>query len=254
MKNSIKLIAAAALVATSGFASAAIDDGYASGNGELFFRAYDSIGQQSYIFDTGVTMSSFLPATAASTTFSLTNFATFLSTANVANTTWGVYAIDGLAGTGKIGVYTTGADSVATNPASSKISAINDALKSAVGLANIAAGNSNIALNNSVILSGASATLGSALNFNGFTSFPAAVLLSDNSQAFYAFTNPSSLNSTRTQFANANGVSSWNIDTTAGTLSFVTATAPVPEPSTYALAIAGLAVVGALARRKKAAK
>jgi hypothetical protein len=255
MKNSIKLIAAAALVATSGFASAAIDTG-ATGNGELFFRAYDSTTTQAYFFDTGLSFASFTPAAATNQTFSLTNFASFLSTVTASTTVWGVYGTDNAAPTG---FYTTAVSAISTNPKLSNISNINGRMVNAANLANIAAGNADTALNNNSVVTGASTAtsgfLDTGLNFtNNLAGGKAAGTLDETSLLFYGFDKGTVANSTRTQFANAAGAATWNLNTTTGTLSFVTATAPVPEPSTYALAIAGLAVVGALARRKKAAK
>lgn len=247
MKNSIKLIAAAALVATSGFASAAIDTG-ATGNGELFFYSVDTVTKNAYYFDTGLTMSSLTPTAATGAAFSLTGFSSYLASVDKSTTVWSVLAADGIA---PLNFYTTTFSPVSANPIAKNIPTIRAGITNAANDANLNAIDPSVA-NGYSLKTASTDRLGSGLNFFGF--LPAAAagnVVTDATANFYNFGIVNNAAS-RTQFDNGNGASTWNLNSTTGTLSFVTA--PVPEPSTYALAIAGLAVVGALARRKKAAK
>jgi hypothetical protein len=60
MNLKAKTLAAAAALAFAGAANAAIDDGSPSGNGELFFSAWDSVTETSYTRDLGLTLSQFV--------------------------------------------------------------------------------------------------------------------------------------------------------------------------------------------------
>jgi hypothetical protein len=251
MKNSIKLIAAAALVATSGFASAAIISN-TSGDGEFFFVAYDSLSTQTYTFDTGMLLSAVLPTNSTDRTFSLDGFSTFLSTANAATTKWAVLGTDGLAPTA---VYATGAATTSTpNPT---LGQLNNGIAKIVSIAttsgNLAAVGTHSTVDNGYgIASGANANI-AALTGTSVKLPTVFAALTTTEQSFYSYVAPGGITAgTRTAFDDGFGQTLWKLDTATNTLTFDTA--PVPEPSTYALAIAGLAVVGALARRKKAAK
>ncbi|MEY2892162.1 MAG: hypothetical protein RJA98_2070 [Pseudomonadota bacterium] len=255
MKNSIKLIAAAALVATSGFASAAINNG-STGDGELFFMAYDSTSSLTYVFDTGVLTSAFQPLTAATQSFALTGFASFMATASMNTTAWGVFGVSQAAtgGPSKPSLYATTSAVPATGPNQSSLAAANAILVDGPGAGPIAAANlvTPAATQNGFAILAGNQT-GVVEGVIGTVKFPVTGAMNE-SLSFVKLSNPTISKSTVTTFANAYGVSSWSVDTASKTLNFTAATAPVPEPSTYALAIAGLAVVGALARRKKAAK
>eukprot|EP01041_Mallomonas_annulata_P037304 gene37304-60572_t len=95
----LKLIAAAALLAATGAANAAIDNG-ATGNGELFFSAWD--GANSYTFDLNTTIDAFQTSVAAAGTGTYVNatldalFTTYLSTANLSSLVWNIVAADAL--------------------------------------------------------------------------------------------------------------------------------------------------------------
>jgi hypothetical protein len=252
MKFQLQTLAAAALLATSGLASAAIDSG-ATGNGELFVIAYDTTSQLTYSFDTGVLMSAFQPTTATSQSFSLDGFSSFLASSSASTVRWGVFAADRVNPTA---LYTTSLGAVATNPNLSRINNINSALSSFSNAHNIngthasqANGSATVAATGEAVDFGYGGYIfGSGNNFNANLSFQATGGLNDT-LSFYKFTNGTSLNSVRTQFANTHGNSSFSLNANTGTLSY-TAAAPVPEPSTYALALAGFGVLGLLARRR----
>src|SRR5688572_7431240 len=69
MKHQFKVLADAAVLALSGAANAAIDNG-STGNGELFFVAYESSTLLTYTADLGKLMSAFTPS-ATSQSFAL---------------------------------------------------------------------------------------------------------------------------------------------------------------------------------------
>ncbi|MFN0161859.1 MAG: PEPxxWA-CTERM sorting domain-containing protein, partial [Burkholderiales bacterium] len=56
---------------------------------------------------------------------------------------------------------------------------------------------------------------------------------------------------TRDQFDNVHGAAKWTFSQAAGGGDYsLTYTAPIPEPETWALMLAGMALVGGIARRR----
>jgi hypothetical protein len=137
MKFQLKALAAAALVCVGGIASAAINTGE-TGDGELFLLAYDTTSQQTYTFDTGVSMSSFVPGSAAASPFTLDGFNSFLSTSTASTIRWGVYATDRLFPTSLYTTAATGASAI--NPTLTKLNNTNGALSSFANSTNQAVG------------------------------------------------------------------------------------------------------------------
>lgn len=254
MKARFKAIALAAVLAVTGGANAAVVTGSGIDNGELFFVAYDPTNLLTYSFDLGIGFQSFAP-NSASNTFSLAGFSTFLDqvgSANLAGVRWGVFAVDGASPTG---LLTTQAGTGGSNPAASRVANITSGISSFFAIHN-AQGTHATTANGWTIhttASGASGTdlgyggrlLGGGNNFNTNTSFVVTGALS-SSLSFQRFTSPTALGSTRTTFAGVAGPSSFRVNGT--NLVF---TAPVPEPSTYALMLAGLGTLGFMARRRR---
>jgi hypothetical protein len=255
MKLKLKVLAAAALIAAGASAHAAMDSGSTTQNsGELLFVAYDPTTLLTYSFDTGLRYQDFLPTTTASATFSLDSFGSFLSqvgSGNQAGVRWGVFATDGAS---PVGLLTTQNGTGGSNPATSRINNIVGGLGSFTAVHNTL-GTHVTQANGSATYQADSATsgtdggyggrlLGSNNNFNSNLSFNATGALTDTLN-FVRFSSPTALSSTRTQFATSVGASSWSLN--GNNLVF---TAPVPEPSTYALMLAGLGALGFMARRR----
>lgn len=254
MKARIKAVALAALVAVAGGANAAVTTGSGIDNGELFFVAYDPTNLLTYSFDLGIGIQSFAP-NSASTSFALTGFSSFLSqvgSANLSGVRWGVFGVDGASPTGLV---TTQNGTGGSNPAASRISNINSAISSFFAIHNTEGTHATTANGYAIHVTAAGQggtdlayggrLLGSGNNFNTNTGFVVTGAL-NNVLSFQRFTNPTSLGSTRTTFAGVAGPSSFRVNGT--NLVF---TAPVPEPSTYALMLAGLGTLGFMARRRR---
>lgn len=255
MKARFKAIALAAVLAVTGGANAAVVTGPGIDNGELFFVAYDPTNLLTYSFDLGIGFQSFAP-NSASTSFSLAGFSTFLDqvgSANLAGVRWGVFGIDGSSPTGLL--TTQNGSSTSNQVGITRISNITGAVSSFFAIHN-AQGTHATTANGWTIhttAAGGGGTdlgyggrlVGSGNNFNTNSPFVVTGALS-NSLSFQRFTNPGTVTSTRTTFAGVAGPSSFRVNGT--NLVF---TAPVPEPSTYALMLAGLGTLGFMARRRR---
>jgi hypothetical protein len=272
MKFKIKaLVAAVALAAFAGQAAADVRPGNSntsSPNGELVFFAYTVDGSgnvASYIKDLGVTTDVFA-ATPAYANVSLTGDGNWTSFTGVATSQkfWGVF------GTQKLSASTTAANATslfttfAGNDASGVSALFNNQYGLAFSNANNAigalnAGGTNYPANTSAFFGFAPVDNGSASgNFGAYLNSDFATL-----GVFPNSVNPFSTD--RAQFydvsrglgtaaagiptvADVNSLKNWHFD--GSSLEYVAA---VPEPETYGMLLAGLMMVGAIARRRRSA-
>lgn len=282
----LQTIVAAVALAATGAANAALND-FASGNGSLAFIAYDNIttgantAVGSVFVDLGFTLNDFdhtqtgnvvglnnkivwnfntntitKNGALVNATNDFSSFASFIN-ANGADAKWGVIAGDSISVPQRI--LTTGTPT-ATQLAQENSSAtagalgvqamfVNSGVSGSVDngsyFANSAADNSyvakttNFSTNWQNKLKWQATTVGNQNNF--------VYALGDGSEVIIGADAP--LEADRTGLLNGNGT--WTLDKTANTLTWQTAVA-VPEPSTYVMALVGLAAMGVVARRRAA--
>ncbi len=278
MNFKMKALVAAVAVAVTGVANAAIAPA-STGNGELFLTVWDETGNRSYVRDLGIAMDNFgtQNVTNAVNPFAVNvdltsspilpinadaNWATFASTGNVSSFKWMINAFDAFGGSGPgqlRALYTTKANDEANialpgnlqnntntglliNSADTFISAVN-------GVDN------TVAINNSQIVTDpASAAYGKNL-FDLWGVRAASITpfaLVGESQNFMYLARSSTSNTAEAlikAYGNTGGLSSWTLAAN-GDLQFNPPVAPVPEPGEWAMLLAGLAVVGSMARRR----
>ncbi|MEC5217717.1 hypothetical protein RCH09_002679 [Actimicrobium sp. GrIS 1.19] len=262
MKLQLKLIAAAALIAVAGSASASIQQGnaLAAGGGELVFFAYDATQGKSFQQDLGMIFNNFLPTNASLPNFSASvlgaNWTSYLASVggSLAGTTWGVvgeYKGSGIQVNGQrlmttVAAGTTAAQLAAqsTNKLATAVAAAN-ANFLALNATNVA--DANVAVNASYVnaydfTANVGNNLGSGLTFSNANAIGTAAAFT-----YFARTTTGAL-AANTAYNNA---FSFNFD--GSSISAVTVSA-VPEPTTYAMMIAGLMLVGGIARRRNSAK
>lgn len=276
MSMKLKTLTAAVAIAASGMANAAIDN-FASGNSSLLFFAADKTGAPiSMSLDLSFNLNDFLPGSTLANSTIAWNFntntlsvngvqqagtynwssllETFSGTAQVAETSWGVIAGDSLSTTFSdtpIRYISTSKSSLdlADNQTLSTLSffsSVDNHLK-AVALAQGA--NDGVTASSGAAYVAHGTALGANFNWQNRStagSSAAAVGESQNVYFYEGVAFPGTNRATVTQFGNANGVASFSYS--EGILTY---TAPVPEPETYALMLAGLGLVGAIARRRK---
>lgn len=263
----LKLIAAAALFAVAGQASASIANG-ASGNGELFLSVYDSVAQVSYARDLGITMNDFMAA--GSTAGYSMNFAadTLLQSAfaSLNGLKWNVVAADSTGGTavgGQRYLSTTNATLATVKNAKNSnlttgMSSVDNYINASNARGTQGGTSSSTAINGS---NTAVAAEGFAYFQNGFanwisnTTFDSTALVG-GSLGFVSM-QASSTNGlskiSATQFGSVDGVATWTLASN-GDLSY-SVPAPVsavPVPAALWLLGSGLIGMVGVARRKSA--
>lgn len=254
----LKLAAAAALVALSGAANAAIDGG-AGGNGELFFSVWDA--NSSYTRDLNITLNSFESAVAAAGAYlnqvsADALFTSFLSTVDLGSMKWAITAADAQGArrlletysvlpttaktddvtrlaVGSIGTFVTALNANGTLNAESAIYAVGNAGYAGNSIYNTDT-NTRLGFNRT----------GSAANDSYETGL--GIVRIDALASGTA-------KSTYTPYADSGNALRAFLDLNQGSATFgqLTIAAPVPEPESYAMLLAGLGVMGAIARRRR---
>lgn len=254
MKFSLKTLAAAVvLAAAAGSASAAIDNG-TGGNGELFFSAWD--GATSYTYDLNMTINGYEADLAAAGNQNLvwandftSGYSSWLANANTSSLQWSVLAMDS---SGQRRILTTvGSFLPATNNFA-------DAVRNAASDTQKYLSYVNPALTgNSLVVNDASSVTYAGnigekvfgkLNFDTTGSFANNSYL--GGVAFQKTTaNATGLTAgVNTAYADGDvAVRAWVDGNNALHIAAVQA---VPEPSEYALLLAGLGLMGIVARRR----
>lgn len=242
-----KTAIAAAAVLAAGAANAAIDT---TNTADLFLAVFDTTNTASYVLDLNVNEQNFNFA-AGNYSYSVDSaYSTFLATSGLDASAlrYAVYAVDN-AGTksaaGDYKIYST------VTAGQSVVASTNGALYTALANASNNAGNFNAGT--STVAAYGTAAYTTQLNYDQLSGFLGATTTSNAVGTQAAFYNLASSGGTKntakavaTQLAG-----NWNFN--GSVLTYTTATTPaVPEASTYAMLLAGLAAIGFVARRRAA--
>ncbi|MBU1363607.1 MAG: PEP-CTERM sorting domain-containing protein [Gammaproteobacteria bacterium] len=256
MKFSLKTLAAAVVMAAAATgANAAIDNGVA-GNGDLFFNIWDASG--SYTRDLGYSINSFETALGANGNIDLSwaadaTFASFLAGVSDVNALkWNIVAVDKQGANRLLETYTTLPSPLKTNDATR--TAGNNTRDFATAV------NGVIGAADSVKVDSASAAWAGKSSFNdtaaGYLGFSNAGTVANDSFAnglgFMRIGASATgfANSVYTPYVDGQNVKAY-LD--GSDLHLSAAVAAVPEPESYAMLLAGLGMIGFMARRNKRA-
>lgn len=255
MNFKIKAVVAAVAFAAAAHAGAATIDNGAGGNGGLFFNVWDSTG--SYTLNLGINLNSF-ETLAAGASFAPMTWAADSTLSNwIAGKTsynWNISAVDFQ---GAVRVLETTTASAANAPKASNIvktaASQTNALATAIDL-KLATANSATYSTTDAGYVGKSAGGFATINSNiGFVSAALGTAANNSFATGLVFEEAlgNATGTTKIPYAllgNANGPHAW-FDAN-NTLHIAAA---VPEPETYAMFLAGLGLMGAVARRRNRA-
>ena len=285
MQMNFKMVSLAALAVLAGGAQAAVTGSLvAPGNSSVLFVALDANSNTGLVIDLGLNMSDFSNVSSANLPQGSWNFAdntttfgavtgnswsaaydTFKAAQSGGDFTWGVIAGDSVTGASVTasnaiigrGVLTTGTPSAANMTSvvngtslGNGLGNFNNFVAAAANRGNLAAANNGGAATTS---SDASAWQPTLIGDRFGGNIPWSYMLSNGAVSNFQWIQQVTANPVVKQFGDVTTTDS--LSATPLTFSFDIATntlvAAVPEPSTYAMLIAGLAAVGFVARRRR---
>lgn len=268
MNFKLNTLVAAALLVAAGSANAAIDNGNTTnGTGSLFLVVTDTTAGYSFVGDLGVGMDSFLGASNVSNSWSLGNFSAWsaFTTAiggDLTNAKYSVYALDNVGATTTVEakrLLTTVAvgDDVAGNytTANNKVGgAVGTAVNTTFLVTGVQTDSNNLMNDHDTVADGSSYT-----NTSKPLAYAEAALNGDSLKANMPFVTTVAAadsadfwllgNSSSATLAQANTYMQAGQFSLSGTALNYTVAA-VPEADTYAMMLAGLGLVGFMARRR----
>lgn len=280
MKFQMKLLALAAmgLVVAAPAAHAAIDNGSASGNGELFFSLWSDSGTAataddvSYTRDLGVNINDWASAANAPVLSAAKTTAVYVQSFTVdslltsflgaipagANVHWNVVGVDNFGsakrfvstaaeGTTVLPTQSANGSVVAYAAISSFANSVNtfSDTQNSTPSSTAAVNNSNTAVYGDGIPYAGSVAFGT--NLGGKTLFNTTGAIGAKLPFFLQYSVGTTGNASSKAFSTANTDAYWTLNN-AGALSYNVA--PVPEADTWAMLLAGLGMMGFIARRR----
>jgi len=258
MNFSLKSIAVAVTLAVAAAgANAAIDNG-AGGNGELFLNVWDFNG--SYTLDLNVSIDAFEASLVAPGAFNQSwaadaKLVSFLGAADQANLQWNIVAGDGDGVKRLLTTFSTlGSSNIRNSATTNAVSALSQfANKVNTELAIV--GGDSVAVDSANPAYAGQGAFGN--NLNSLLNFSNAGTLAANSYADgLSFMSATAVNASTTRSVYnvyADGADNVKVWLDGSGLHMASAVAAVPEPSEYAMLLAGLGMIGFMARRNKRA-